>query len=83
MARRGLSLSQVHGLIGCRTADTRVVNSYNCFVREAPQAWQDTARKNVRTLHHRGWGTFRVAGPDLTRPSRMRCGGHPQRNPTP
>jgi len=49
-----------------------MVNSYNYFVLEVVQAWQDTARKNARTLHRRGWGTFMVAGEDLTLPSGMR-----------
>lgn len=53
-------------------ADTRRVRSYNYFVLEVLPAWQDTARKKARTLHHRGWGTFMVAGQDITLPSRMR-----------
>lgn len=53
-------------------ADTRRVNRYNYVVLGVLPAWQDTARKNARTLHHRGWGTFMVAGEDITRPSRMR-----------
>jgi hypothetical protein len=56
-------------------ADTRRVNRYNYFVLEVLgvlQAWQDTARKKARTLHHRGWGTLMVAGRDITLPSRMR-----------
>jgi len=64
--------TECHVQLECRVADTRMVNRYNYFVLEVVQAWQDTARKNARTIRHRGWGTFMVAGPDLTLPSRMR-----------
>jgi flavin reductase (DIM6/NTAB) family NADH-FMN oxidoreductase RutF len=53
----------------CRVADTRMVNTYNLFVLEVVKAWIDPARKDARTIHHRGWGTFMVAGETLTLPS--------------
>ena len=65
-------LTECHAQRECRVVDTRMVNRYNYFVLAVVQAWQDTARKNARTIHHRGWGTFMVAGPDLRLPSRMR-----------
>lgn len=68
-------LTECHAQLECRVVDTRMVNRYNYFVLAVVQAWQDTARKNARTIHHRGWGTFMVAGPDLRLPSRMRRGG--------
>jgi flavin reductase (DIM6/NTAB) family NADH-FMN oxidoreductase RutF len=43
-------------------ADTRLVNRYGLFILEVVQAWVDTAVKEPRTLHHRGWGEFMVAG---------------------
>jgi hypothetical protein len=42
------------------------------LARKVVQAWQDTARRDARTLHHCGGGTFMVAGKDITLPSRMR-----------
>lgn len=56
----------------CRVVDTRMVNRYDLFVLEAVAAWRDTARKDPRTLHHRGWGEFMVAGETIRLPSRMR-----------
>lgn len=56
----------------CRVADTRMVNAYNLFVLEVLKAWVDPARKDARTLHHRGWGAFMLAGETVQLPSRMR-----------
>ena len=56
----------------CRVVDTRMVNRYGLFVLEVVQAWIDPARKDPRTLHHRGWGSFMVAGRTIRLPSRMR-----------
>ncbi len=49
----------------CRVADTRLVNRYNFFVLEVVAAWIDPAVKVPRTLHHRGYGEFMVAGRTL------------------
>jgi len=56
----------------CRVVDTRMVNRYGLFVLEVVKAWIDPARKDPRTLHHRGWGSFMVAGRTIRLPSRMR-----------
>ena len=56
----------------CRVVDTRMVNRYGLFVLEVVKAWLDPARKDPRTLHHRGWGSFMVAGRTIRLPSRMR-----------
>lgn len=55
----------------CRVADTRLVNKYNLFVLEVVQAWIDPARRESRTIHHHGYGTFAVDGRTITLPSRM------------
>jgi len=49
-----------------------MVNKYNFFVLEVVKAWVDPARKNPRTLHHRGKGSFMVAGKTIRLPSRMK-----------
>lgn len=49
----------------CVVVDRRLVNRYNFFVLEVKKAWVDTACKSPRTLHHRGWGTFAIAGETL------------------
>ena len=56
----------------CRIFDTRMVNRYGLFVLEVVKAWIDPRRKGARTLHHRGWGSFMVAGETIRLPSRMR-----------
>lgn len=48
--------------IECRVADTALVEAYNLFILEAVRIWIDPARKERRTLHHRGDGTFAVDG---------------------
>ena len=56
----------------CRVVDTRLKNRYNFFVLEVVKAWIDRTHKNPRTLHHRGYGVFMVAGENITLASRMR-----------
>lgn len=56
----------------CRVVDTRLVNRYNFFVLEVVQAWTDTGCKDARTLHHRGHGTFMLAGDTIRLPSKMK-----------
>jgi len=56
----------------CRVADTRLTNRYDFFVLEVLKAWIAPDRKNPRTLHHRGYGVFMVAGDSIRLPSRMR-----------
>ncbi len=56
----------------CRVVDTRLVPRYCLFVLEVVRAWIDPARRNARTLHHRGRGRFMVAGRTIELPSRMK-----------
>ena len=53
-------------------ADARLVNRYNFFVLEVQKAWLDPACKDPRTLHHRGRGSFMVAGETIKLASRMK-----------
>ena len=55
----------------CRVADTGFVKKYNLCVLEVVKAWIDPARKNPKTLHHRGYGTFVVDGRTIKLKSRM------------
>ncbi|QAY95594.1 flavin reductase [Methylovirgula ligni] len=48
--------------IECRVADTSLVGKYNLFVLEAVAIWIDRTRKERRTLHHNGDGTFTADG---------------------
>lgn len=64
-------VAECYASLECRVADTRLVNRYGLFILEVVQAWVDTAVKEPRTLHHRGWGEFMVAGETIRLASRM------------
>jgi len=57
--------------IECRVVDTRLSDSYNLFVLEATRVWINQSRKERRTLHHRGDGSFTVDGGTLDLKERM------------
>jgi flavin reductase (DIM6/NTAB) family NADH-FMN oxidoreductase RutF len=65
-------IDECYANLECRVADTRWVNRYNFFVLEVLKGWRDPACKDPRTLHHRGWGTFMVAGETLKLRSKMK-----------
>jgi flavin reductase (DIM6/NTAB) family NADH-FMN oxidoreductase RutF len=48
--------------IECKVSDTRLVKSYNLFVLKVVKVWLNTDRKEQRTLHHQGDGSFKVDG---------------------
>jgi hypothetical protein len=50
--------------------DTRRVFRYGFFVLEVVKAWMDSSKKNPRTIHHAGRGSFIVAGRTLKLPSK-------------
>jgi flavin reductase (DIM6/NTAB) family NADH-FMN oxidoreductase RutF len=56
----------------CRVAETRLVDKYNLFILEVVKAWVDPRRRNAKTIHHRGYGTFVVDGEVIKLKSRMR-----------
>jgi flavin reductase (DIM6/NTAB) family NADH-FMN oxidoreductase RutF len=57
--------------IECRVADTSMVKKYNLFILQAVAIWVDRERKERRTLHHNGDGTFAVDGRILDLRERM------------
>jgi len=65
-------VAECYASLECRVADTRLVNRYGLFILEVVQAWVDGAVKTPRTLHHRGWGVFMVAGETVRLASAMR-----------
>jgi len=65
-------IAECYANLECRVVDTRMVNKYNFFVLEVVKAWVDPVKKNPRTLHHRGKGSFMVAGKTIKLPSRMK-----------
>ncbi len=56
----------------CRVIDRSWARKYNFFVLETVRAWMDPAARNPKTLHHRGWGSFMVAGRTIKVPSNKR-----------
>ena len=65
-------IAECYANLECRVVDTRLKNRYAFFVLEVVKAWIDPARKDPRTLHHRGRGAFMVAGETIRLPSKMK-----------
>lgn len=65
-------IAECYANLECRVVDTRLVNSYNFFIMEVVKGWIDPAVKNPETLHHRGNGSFMVAGETIRLRSRMK-----------
>jgi len=65
-------IEECYASLECRLIDARMVAKYNFFVLEVLKAWIDPARKQPRTLHHRGRGAFMVAGRTIKLPSKMK-----------
>ena len=57
--------------IECRVANSSLVERYNLFILQATRIWIDETRKERRTLHHRGDGSFTVDGGTLDLRERM------------
>ena len=57
--------------IECRVADTALVDKYGLFILEPVAIWIDRERRERRTLHHNGDGTFTVDGRVLDLKERM------------
>lgn len=57
--------------IECRVIDTRLANKYNLFILEGVQAWTEPKRKDRRTFHANGDGTFVVDGRTINLRKRM------------
>ena len=65
-------IAECFASLECRVVDTRLMNRYDFFVLEVLKAWTEPGQENPRTLHHRGYGAFMVAGDTIKLPSRMR-----------
>ena len=64
-------LSDCLANIECRVVDDRLCETYNLFILEAKNIWINEQRKERRTLHHRGDGTFVVDNGTLDLKDRM------------
>ena len=56
----------------CKVIDMKMATKYNFFILEVLKAWIAPSKKNPRTIHHLGKGTFMVAGKIIKLPSKMR-----------
>jgi flavin reductase (DIM6/NTAB) family NADH-FMN oxidoreductase RutF len=65
-------IGECYANLECKVVDTRMVAKYSFFILEVFKAWIDPLRKAPRTIHHRGWGMFMVAGRTITLPSKMK-----------
>jgi len=57
--------------LDCKVGDTRLVNRYNLFVLEVLKGWIDSTKKNPKTIHHQGFGSFVVDGETIKLKSKM------------
>jgi flavin reductase (DIM6/NTAB) family NADH-FMN oxidoreductase RutF len=55
----------------CRVADTKMVGKHNFFIMEVVKAWKNPSRKERRTFHANGDGTFVVDGRTLNLKKKM------------
>jgi flavin reductase (DIM6/NTAB) family NADH-FMN oxidoreductase RutF len=65
-------IKECYAQLECRVIDTRGVNRYGLFVLEVLKAWVDPSVKAPDTLHHQGYGAFRVAGQIIRLPSKKK-----------
>jgi flavin reductase (DIM6/NTAB) family NADH-FMN oxidoreductase RutF len=65
-------IAECYANFECKVIDARLAAKYNFFILEVVKAWIDRARKDPRTLHHRGRGVFTVDGRTIKLPSRMK-----------
>ena len=65
-------IAECYANLECKVVDAGMVNKYNFFILEVLKAWIDPSRKHPKTIHHRGKGTFMVAGETIKLPSRMK-----------
>jgi flavin reductase (DIM6/NTAB) family NADH-FMN oxidoreductase RutF len=56
----------------CKVTDTKLVKTYDLFILEVLKAWIDPKQKQVKTIHHHGYGSFVVDGDTIRLKSKMR-----------
>lgn len=65
-------IDECYASLECKVIDTRMARRYNFFVLEVVRACSDPGCKDPKTLHHRGYDAFMVAGKTITLSSKMR-----------
>ena len=65
-------IDECYAALECKVVDTKLVSKYCFFILEVVKAWVDTTKKNPKTMHHLGRGSFMVAGRTIKLPSRVK-----------
>lgn len=65
-------IEECYANLECRVTDTSMVDLYCFFVVEVLKAWIDPTAREPRTIHHRGHGSFMVAGETIALKSKMK-----------
>jgi flavin reductase (DIM6/NTAB) family NADH-FMN oxidoreductase RutF len=65
-------IDECYANLECKVVDTGMLAAYNLFVLEVLKAWINPSLQDPRTIHHRGKGSFMVAGETIKLPSRMK-----------
>lgn len=65
-------IEECYANLECRVVDTKMVAKYGFFIMEVVKAWINPTVKNPRTIHHRGYGSFMVAGEKIELKSKMK-----------
>jgi flavin reductase (DIM6/NTAB) family NADH-FMN oxidoreductase RutF len=65
-------IAECYANLECRVINTKLATQYNIFIVEVVKAWIDRSKKDPRTIHHRGCGTFVADGKTIKLPSTMK-----------
>jgi flavin reductase (DIM6/NTAB) family NADH-FMN oxidoreductase RutF len=65
-------IDQCYANLECKVIDAKLATKYNFFILEVVKAWIDPAKKEPKTIHHRGNGVFSVDGETIKLPSRKK-----------
>jgi flavin reductase (DIM6/NTAB) family NADH-FMN oxidoreductase RutF len=65
-------IDECYANLECKIVDGGMIAGYNLFILEVLKAWINPAKKDPRTIHHRGRGVFMVAGETIKLPSKMK-----------
>lgn len=65
-------IEECYANLECTVYDRDMVEKYGIFILEVVAAWIDPERHDPRTLHHRGWGAFMMAGETVKLASKMK-----------
>ena len=65
-------IHECYANLECKFVDSSMANKYLLFILEVIKAWIDPLERDPRTIHHRGYGAFMVAGSTIRLPSKMK-----------